>query len=58
VRTCCKLADSVRHREDGSHGADVCQVEAQGGVSHHDWSAVRQTATRQVERGVAATQET
>jgi hypothetical protein len=52
--TCRKLADSIGHGEDGGHGANVRKVEAQGGVSYHDWSAVREAATGEVESGVAA----
>lgn len=53
-RTCCKLADAVRHGEDGRHGPDVRQCEAQLRICHHGGCAVRQAAARQVERGVPA----
>jgi hypothetical protein len=35
VPTCSELADAVSHGEDGCHGANVGQCEAQLWVSHH-----------------------
>lgn len=50
--TCRKLADTIRHGEDGGHGADVGQREAQLLVGHHRGRTVGQAASREVEGGV------